>query len=76
MPSVGFEPPVPASKWVQTRALDRTATGIKRSDTCIKRFFLLFLNLSKLDILNYKRYEMKETEDYVRLHSSFIAVSS
>jgi hypothetical protein len=28
MPSAGFEPANPASKWPQTYALDRAATGI------------------------------------------------
>ena len=27
MPSVGFEPTISAGEWVQTYALDRTATG-------------------------------------------------
>jgi hypothetical protein len=28
MPSVGFEPAIPAGKLLQTHALDRSATGI------------------------------------------------
>ena len=32
MPSVGFEPAIPASEWPQTHALDRAATGIGDCD--------------------------------------------
>jgi hypothetical protein len=32
MPSVGFEPATPATKWPQTYALDRAATGISNKD--------------------------------------------
>ena len=35
MPTVGFEPAIPAVEWPQTYALDCTATGIRCLCTCI-----------------------------------------
>jgi hypothetical protein len=32
MPSMGFEPAIPASEWTQIHALDRAATGIGDCD--------------------------------------------
>ena len=39
MPSVGFEPAIPATKRSQNYALDRTATGISKSNYTLKKNF-------------------------------------
>jgi hypothetical protein len=36
MPSAGFKHAIPAIKWLQTYALDRTATGIDRYKTALR----------------------------------------
>jgi hypothetical protein len=50
MPSSGFEPAIPAVKWLQTYALDRTVTGIGKDGI---RRLILAVTVDGIKILVY-----------------------
>jgi hypothetical protein len=58
MPSAGFEPAVPAGDWLQTHVLDRSASGICKSLSAVRKYDRPD-NGMVLTSRNWKRFYLK-----------------